>query len=193
MCSLGDMGYYFWYTGIFSGKHRRRRQEQKEKKTTEGRHEREGECVRAADGWRGEGDSPPGPSLDSRRNLTRVPRLRVVSLIWIPPFVVFRTLSPLKPCFFSLPKGTSKGYEREKWIPHLPSLPFSLYIPPSHLSSLSLSLGLKGLCFQRKRLHTKGGNEGEKKEKKISSSFLCFSPKTAAVSHIASPIHTLTP
>lgn len=112
-------------------------------------------------------------------------------LIWIPQFALFCTLSPLKPYVSSTPQREIQSTQERKMDPSSsrPSF-FPLYIPLSHLSSLSfsLSLRLKGLCFQRKRLHSMG-----EKRKKKSSSFFVFFFQTAAVSHIASPIHTLTP
>lgn len=102
---------------------------------------------------------------------------------------VLHTLPAETLCLLYPPKGDPKYARKKNPSSSRPSF-FPLYIPLSHLSSLSfsLSLRLKGLCFQRKRLHSMG-----EKRKKKSSSFFVFFFQTAAVSHIASPIHTLTP
>ena len=124
------------------------------------------------------------------------PRFMSFPLIWIPRFSLFGTLSPLKPYFFSPPQREIQRTQKRKMDP---SSSRPSFFPPLHPSftplfslSLSLSLGLKGLCFQRKRLHSMG-ERGRKKKKKKSSSFFVFFFQTAAVSHIASPIHTITP
>lgn len=70
---------------------------------------------------------------------------------------------------------------KDRWIPHLSSL------PPPRPSFTPHSPRLKASCFQRKRFYTKG-----KRAKKIIHLFVFFL-RTAAVSHAASPIHTLTP
>lgn len=47
-------------------------------------------------------------------------------------------------CLLSPPKGRSKVRKKEKWIPHLPALPFSPFTSLFHTSLLSLSLSLSG-------------------------------------------------
>ena len=201
-CSLGDVGYYFWYAKFFRwsfffflGKQKKRK-EWGEKKTTEGRHEKEEDCVWAADGWRGEGDSPPGPGLDSRRNLTRVPASC--------PFPSFgfrgsrcSARSPLWNPISSLPpKGRSKGRKKEKWIPHLPALLFSPFTSFFHTSLLSLSLSLswaKRLVFPEKETSFNGGTREKKEEKKIIQLFCVFLPNGSCLSHCFPHSHHYTP
>lgn len=115
-------------------------------------------------------------------------------LIWIPQFALFCTLSPLKPYVSSTPQKGDPKYARKK----NGSLIFPPFLfPPLHpsftpLFSLFLSLSrAKRLVFPEKETSFNGGTR-EKKEKKNHPAFLCFF-QTAAVSHIASPIHTLTP
>lgn len=101
-------------------------------------------------------------------------------IYWDPLVSTVLMLYPLK-SISALPKGRFKGCKKERWIspPHTPT---HTPIPPSHLSPR-----LKASSFQRKRLYTK--REGEKKRKFIHP--FVFFLQTAAVSHIASPIHTL--
>lgn len=106
---------------------------------------------------------------------------------------VLHTLPAETLCLLSPPKGDPKYARKKNPSSSRPSF-FPLYIPLSHLSSLSfsLSLGLKGLCFQRKRLHSMG-ERGRKKKKKIIQLFCVFLPNGSCLSHCFPHSHPYTP
>lgn len=177
------------------GKHRRReRSEGKRKRLREGMRERGGMCPsgRQMERW---GWFSTWPQLGFTQKPYSRPRFMLFPIIWIPRFALFCTLSPLKPYVFSPPQREIQSTQERKMDPSSsrPSF-FPLYIPLSHLSSLSfsLSLGLKGLCFQRKRLHSMG-ERGRKKKKKIIQLFCVFLPNGSCLSHCFPHSHPYTP
>ncbi len=86
---------------------------------------------------------------------------------------------------FSAPKRETQRMQKERWIPHLPSLPsFSPYIP----SFTPLSPRLKASRFQGKRPHTKG----ERGEKKNHPAFCVFLTNGSCLSHCLPHSHSYT-